>query len=84
VKDYSILIWIGALAVLFAILWWNGLLTRLANYVRETRAELERCSWPTWAELKGSTVVIFVSIFLLGVFTVVTDWIFSYVIRILT
>ena len=83
-NNYNVLIWIGVLAVIFAVLWWNGQLTRLAAYVRETRAELDRCSWPSWSELKGSTIVVFISIAILGIFTYAVDKIFYFVIRILT
>jgi hypothetical protein len=34
------------------------------------REELKKCTWPTWEELKGSTVLIMISIALLGGFTV--------------
>jgi preprotein translocase subunit SecE len=37
------------------------------------REELRKCTWPTWTELKGSTVVIIVAIFIMGVFTFVVD-----------
>jgi preprotein translocase subunit SecE len=47
--------------------------------VRQTREELRKCTWPTWDELKGSTVLIGVSIMLLGAFIVVADVIFVYV-----
>jgi preprotein translocase subunit SecE len=57
----------------FGVLWWQGQITRLAAYIRETRVELEKCSWPTWEELKGSTVLVFISIALLGGFTYVVD-----------
>jgi preprotein translocase subunit SecE len=84
VKNYSILIWIGVLAVVFALMWWGGQLTRLSNYCRETGEELKKCTWPTWAELKGSTIVVFISILLLGVFTMAVDWLFANLVRILT
>jgi preprotein translocase subunit SecE len=45
----------------------------LPAIVQETREELKKCTWPTWEELKGSTVVVIVSVGLLGVFTVVVD-----------
>ena len=35
--------------------------------------ELKKCTWPTWVELKGSTVVVMVAILLLGVFTFAAD-----------
>ncbi|MDB6111674.1 MAG: Protein translocase subunit SecE [Pedosphaera sp.] len=63
--------------VIFAILWRKGYLLQLSNYVRETREELKKCTWPTWAELKGSTSVVMISILLLGGFTVLVDAVFA-------
>jgi preprotein translocase subunit SecE len=72
--DYvTIGIWAGVIGVVFAILWFTGNLLKLRNYILETREELRKCTWPTWEELRGSTVVVMISIFLLGVFTVVID-----------
>ena len=68
-----LIVLIGA-AVIY--LWKTGQLMRLSLYVRETREELKKCNWPTWAELKGSTVVVMISIALLGGFTVVVDRVF--------
>ena len=64
------------IGALFAYMWWQGQIKRLAVYVLETREELKKCSWPTWDELKGSTVVITISIALLGGFVYVVDQIF--------
>jgi len=72
VSNFSIFILIVVIA-LFGVLWWQGQIRRFALYVRETRVELEKCSWPTWEELKGSTLLVFISIALLGVFVVVID-----------
>ena len=73
----KILIWAAVIGALFAYLWWRGQIRRLAVYVQETREELKKCSWPTWDELKGSTVLIIISIGLLGAFTYVVDNIFQ-------
>ena len=74
------LVWIIITAViavaLFAWLWRAGYLLRFASYIRETKEELRKCSWPTWEELKDSTVVVFVAILLLGGYTVAVDAIF--------
>jgi preprotein translocase subunit SecE len=67
------LIWIAVLAVIFGVLWWQGQLQRIALYWRQTKEELKKCTWPTWEELKGSTLVVSVSILLLGVFNFVVD-----------
>jgi preprotein translocase subunit SecE len=40
---------------------------------------LKKCSWPTWEELKGSTVLIALSIGLLGAFTVVVDLVLNFI-----
>jgi preprotein translocase subunit SecE len=82
--NYSIYIWIGLIAAAFAILWWTGQLVRLSNYVAETREELRKCTWPTWNELKGSTLVVMISIIILGGFTVAVDLLFTLLVRWIT
>jgi preprotein translocase subunit SecE len=79
-------IWLVAAATLFAFvyLWRNGHLLRFANYIKETREELKKCTWPTWEELRGSTVVVMISILLLGAFTVGVDLVLLLVVRTLT
>jgi len=66
---------IGCLLVggVFAYLWYQGQITRFANYVRATREELKKCTWPSFEELQGQTVLIFVAILLLGGFTFLVD-----------
>ena len=58
---------------LFGYLWWQGQIKRLAVYVQETREELKKCSWPSWVELRGSTVLIITTVGLLGLFVVIVD-----------
>jgi preprotein translocase subunit SecE len=69
----KILVWAAVIGAVFGYLWWQGQVRRFALYIQETREELKKCSWPSWEELKGSTVVIAISIALLGCFTVVVD-----------
>jgi preprotein translocase subunit SecE len=71
------LIWAAVVGVIFAVLWWRGYLLQISTYVQQTREELRKCTWPTWDELKGSTVVVTVSILLLGGFIVLSDYIFT-------
>ncbi|HXD01106.1 MAG TPA: preprotein translocase subunit SecE [Verrucomicrobiae bacterium] len=78
------IILIVVIGVAFVIVWRNGQLAKLANFVRETREELNKCTWPTWNELKGSTVVVMISIALLGGFTVLCDAVFYAVMHLLT
>ena len=79
-----IIVWAVIVGVVFAWLWRGGHLARFADYVKQTREELRKCSWPSWDELKGSTVVVSISIFILGGFTIFVDFIFSVVVRWIT
>ena len=72
-SNLTIAFWVVVIGSVFAYFWWQGQIRRLATYVQETREELKKCTWPTWEELKGSTVLIIVTIALLGGFTVVVD-----------
>jgi len=67
------LIWVGVVGVVFGVLWWQGQLKRFSVYWQQTMEELKKCTWPTWTELKGSTVVVSISILLLGLLTFVVD-----------
>ena len=67
------MVWAVVIGGIFGYLWWQGQVRRFAVYIQETREELKKCSWPTWQELKGSTVVIAISIALLGAFIMAVD-----------
>jgi preprotein translocase SecE subunit len=73
------LVWAVVILGVFGFLWYKGQIARLNLYFQETWQELKpgRCSWPTWTELRGSTVLIGVTIFLLGVFIAVLDFVFN-------
>jgi preprotein translocase SecE subunit len=74
VKNLTLIIWLAVVAGVFAFLWYRGYLLRLTAYVRATREELRKCNWPDRHELRESTVVVMLSVFLLGVFTAVADF----------
>ena len=69
-------IWGAVVGTIFVVLWRKGYLLQLTNYVQQTREELRKCTWPTWDELKGSTVVVTISIVILGGFIVLVDQVF--------
>ena len=70
----QLVVWVVVVGAVFGVLWRTGQLLRLSNYVQETKEELKKCTWPSRDELKGSTLVVLVSILLLGVFTMGVDW----------
>lgn len=74
-KEYlPFLIWFAVIGAIFAFAWKQGHLARLAEYVKATQQELKKCNWPSREELIQSTVLIFVVIGMLGVFTMASDW----------
>ena len=76
-------IWVAAVGAAFAFLWRKGYLLRVSNYVAETREELKKCTWPSFEELKGSTVVVMITLALLGAFTVGVDFVVQQLIRLI-
>jgi preprotein translocase subunit SecE len=68
-----IIVWVVVVGGVFVWLWRAGYLARLTTYVQQTKEELRKCTWPSLEELKGSTVVVAISILILGVFTVAVD-----------
>ena len=68
----------------FVLAWYKGYIAQLSEYVRQTREELRKCTWPTWDELKGSTLVVSIAIVLLGVFTFAVDQAFFYLVRLIS
>ena len=72
-NNLTILVWVAVIGAVFGYLWWQGQIRRFATYIQETREELRKCTWPTWEELKGSTVLISITILLLGAFIVLVD-----------
>ena len=76
-------IWVGVIGAVFAFLWRKGYLLRITTYIAETREELRKCTWPSIEELKGSTVVVMITLALLGAFTVGVDFVVSQLIRLI-
>ena len=49
------------------------------RFIGEVQAELKKCAWPTRAELRGSTIVVTVSVIILAVFVGISDGFFMWV-----
>ena len=76
-------IWVAVVGITFVILWRKGYLAKLTTYAQQTREELRKCTWPTMEELRGSTVIVMISVVMLGVFTFCVDFVFGQVVRLL-
>jgi len=51
------------------------------TFFDEVRQELKKCAWPTWGELKESTLVVVVSVVILTVFVGVSDLVLNTVLK---
>ena len=80
----SILIWVVVVGAAFGLAWYKGYVVRARAYWEATMEELRKCAWPTWNELKGSTVVVSITIVLLGVSCYAVDTAFYYMVRAIT
>jgi len=57
---------------------------RARSFVVDVWAELKKSSWPTWKELSDSTIVVIVTVLILGVFVALADLVFLRIIAYLT
>jgi len=57
---------------------------RMRDFLVEVTAELKKSSWPTRKELIDSTMVVIVTVLILGVFVALADLVFLRVIAFLT
>jgi preprotein translocase subunit SecE len=55
--------------------------TGIKTFIEEVRVELKKCSWPTRAELVESTVVVIISVLIVGVFVGASDLVLNGLLR---
>jgi preprotein translocase subunit SecE len=82
--DTLTIVLLVVLASGFAWAWHKGYLLKLSQYVQETQEELQKCTWPSVDELKGSTVVVMISVLLLGGYTVGVDFVIALFVKAIT
>ena len=56
----------------------RSVLQGISDYIRDVRVEMTKVSWPTAAELRESTMVVIVMVFLMMVFIGIVDRALSY------
>jgi preprotein translocase subunit SecE len=55
---------------------------KLGQFFVDSRQELKKVNWPTFDELRDSTIVVVVSILLLGLFIGAVDFVLSKVVEV--
>jgi preprotein translocase subunit SecE len=78
-NNLSLIITIIVVAAVFSFLWYQGYLVKIRTYVAETQEELKKATWPSWVELKGSTLLVMITMALLGIFTISVDFLLGLV-----
>jgi len=69
---------LAAVAVL--VVWREPVLAfgqRSSAFLRDVRSEMRKVSWPSWDDLRRSTLVITVIVIILGILIGLMDWLFS-------
>ena len=53
---------------------------RLRNFLHDVRVELDKVSWPSWADVRSTTVVVIVTVAFFGLYFLLTDSVASWII----
>ncbi len=55
-----------------------GVVAKVKEFATDVRAEMKKVTWPTREELRGSTMVVIVTVIILSIFIGVVDRILSF------
>ena len=59
-------------------------IVKIREFLAEVMIELKKSSWPTRQELTGSTIVVIVTVLILGLFVAFADLVFVKLVTLLT
>lgn len=75
---------VGAVVVLLVagvlVVWREPVLAfaqRSATFLQQVRGEVRKVTWPTWEDLRKSTIVITILVIVIGIIIGLMDWLFS-------
>jgi preprotein translocase subunit SecE len=51
------------------------------EFLKEVQAELKRTTWPSWKEVRGTTTVVIITVFLFALYLGVVDLVLSRVLE---
>lgn len=57
------------------------MLKKIQQFLKEVQFELKKVSWPTWEELRGSTIIVLFFSIMLGTILFLIDWFFTLILR---
>ena len=59
----------------------TGFLQRTSQFVRDTRAEMRRVSWPTANEVKNTTIITLIAVVFFAIYLFAVDRVWSFLIE---
>jgi preprotein translocase subunit SecE len=59
----------------------NQFFQKIAEFIREVQSELKKVTFPSWPETLGSTAVVIIFVFIVGVFLTFVDLVLIRAIR---
>jgi preprotein translocase subunit SecE len=62
----------------------EGLLGRLGQFIRDTRAELKRVSWPSANDVKNTTIITLVAVIFFAIYLFLVDRVWTFLLTQLT
>jgi preprotein translocase subunit SecE len=61
-----------------------GFITRTTQFMRDVRAEMKRVSWPTFNEVKNTTIITLIAVIFFAVYLFAVDQVLAFLITQLT
>lgn len=58
-----------------------GFLTRLSQFLHDTRAEMRRVSWPTMTEVRNTTIITLIAVIFFALYLFGVDRVWAFVIE---
>ncbi len=58
------------------------MITKIKDFMNGVQFEMKKVSWPTWEELRGSTVVVLGLSLILSVFLFLVDFVLSRIVNV--
>jgi preprotein translocase subunit SecE len=61
----------------------ESMFKKIQKFIEDVIFEMKKVSWPTWQELKGSTIVVLILSLILSVFLFIVDLILSKLVNVI-
>ena len=77
----ALLIMLGAVTIIAVGLYWLNNRRKAVDFLIETEGELRKVAWPTQEEVISSSIVVVITVFIMGMFIFLSDLILQGIMR---